>query len=455
MELQLYNTLSGQKEVFIPLDPGHITMYACGPTIYDRIHIGNARPLIICDVLFRLLQTLYPRVTYVRNITDVDDKIIARAQQQNMSVSELRKQLIPLYRDDLRALSILSATHEPLASQHIPEMIDIINSLLQKDIAYNTESDVMFHVEQIKNYGMLSKKHLDELRPGARIETAGHKKTPYDFTLWKKTNDLTWDAPFGKGRPGWHIECTAMCHKHLGTQIDIHCGGHDLIFPHHENEIAQHMAAFGCIPARYWIHNDFITMHGNKMSKSQGNVMYLHEAISAYGVDVLKMTMLSSHYKKPLPWTEKNICYASNIARKLQKIICDLGMYDSHIPITCEEIETNDIAIALLDNLNTHAALQALIKMSKHALQCQKSALMFQHGCYLLGLFQNRNTNHTQSTKKQCVLNTEQITQMIEQRNEARQNKNFQLSDQIRDELAKHNIILEDTKTGTTWRFED
>lgn len=449
MKLQLHNTLSGKKETFTPINPKHITMYACGPTIYDRIHIGNARPLIICDVLFRLLKALYPRVTYVRNITDIDDKIVARAQQKNISVAELQEQLMPLFHEDTNALGILPATHEPLASKHIPEMISIINSLLDKGVAYNTAEDVMFHVEQMQHYGMLSKKNIDDLRPGARIEVGDHKKTPYDFTLWKKTKDVTWVAPFGQGRPGWHIECTAMCHKYLGEQIDIHFGGHDLIFPHHENEIAQHIAAFGCIPARYWIHNDFITMHGSKMSKSQGNVMYLHEAISTYGVDVFKLALLSSHYKKPLPWTEETIISANNIVRKLRQTILNIGEQTTHLQTVCEKIESNDVAVALLDNLNTHAALQVLIKMSKHASKCHKSAEAFLHGCYLLGLFQKKQ----KSQQIQCALSEERIEEMISQRNEARKNKNFQLSDQIRDELAKHNIIIEDAKTGTKWRF--
>ena len=304
MTLHLYDTFSKSKRLFEPIDPENVRMYVCGPTVYDYPHVGNARPVIVFDILFRILQHIYgeKKVTYVRNITDVDDKIIATAKENNEEVRDLTERTIGYFHNDSNYVGTLSPTVEPKATDHISEMIDIIEILIQKELAYESEGNVLFSTRKFNDYGKLSGKNLEDLIAGARVETESFKKDPSDFVLWKpsKEGEPQWDSPWGKGRPGWHIECSAMSNKYLGNNFDIHGGGQDLIFPHHENEIAQSQCAHGEVFSNYWVHNGFVTVEGDKMAKSEGNFVTVNQLKDRYQGEVIRLTMMLTHYRQPL-----------------------------------------------------------------------------------------------------------------------------------------------------------
>jgi len=457
MPLQLYNTLHAKKEVFEPLDPDRVTMYVCGPTVYNYIHIGNARPAVVFDVLNRVLKRHYKNVVYARNITDIDDKIIAAAKNNSEDISALAKRFIDTYHDDLKALYNETPTLEPLATDNIDEMISMISSLIERGHAYEAEGHVLFHIPSNQDYGKLSKRSLDDMIVGARVEVAPYKKHPADFVMWKPSDDDVpgWDSPWGRGRPGWHIECSAMIRKHLGGTIDIHGGGQDLTFPHHENELAQgSCCADNEQYVRYWVHNGYITIDEEKMSKSIGNVRQVHALLKDHDGEVLRFALLSTHYRSPLNWSEDLIIQARN---RLDAIYQALR--------TCEQdtADTNTIDVevqnALEDDLNTPLAISALHecarqlnKSSDPKEQAELKEKIINSG-YLLGLVQRDADDYFKGAKDDGDLDKATIDQLIEERIAAKNAKNYQRADEIRNQLTTENIELEDTKDGTRWRY--
>jgi len=452
-KLHLYNSLTNKLEEFVPLDENNVRMYACGPTVYASPHIGNARPLVVFDVLFRALKTLYKSVSYTRNITDVDDKINARAKQRNISIRELTNEVIAEFHSNLSKLNILPVTNEPRATDHIDEMLHIIQLLIDNGYAYQAEGHVLFRVKKLPNYGQLSKRNLDEMIAGSRVEVAPYKEDPMDFVLWKPSDEGTpsWHSDFGDGRPGWHIECSAMSSKYLGQQFDIHAGGHDLIFPHHENEIAQNFGAFGCRMANYWLHNEMLLVNGQKMSKSLGNIISLVDILKQYDGEIIRYVLLSTHYQKTLDWTEQIVNQAKiglnrmyGALKKATANVADVS-YD------------NDVLDALCSNLNTPLALRKLLaiadKIYKSENQDEINALCAQlrASADLVGLLQ-RDCN---SWNKQVdTISVQEIEAMIEQRRLAKMSKDFAKADEIRTTLLNRNVILEDSPNGTTWRMK-
>lgn len=446
--LYLYNSLSNNLDEFHPIDESNIRMYACGPTVYSGPHVGNARPLVVFDVLFRLLSFLYPKVTYVRNITDVDDKINKRAAQRKITIRELTDEVIENFHNDLSSLNILPPTVEPRATFHIQEMIDVIQKLLDNGYAYQTAAHVLLSVKKLPNYGILSKRSLNQMIPGSRVEIGIYKRDPLDFVLWKpsRDNEPSWDSPFGPGRPGWHIECSAMSHKYLGAQFDIHAGGHDLIFPHHENEIAQNYGAFGCLMANYWIHNELVLVDNLKMSKSIGNVISISDVLQKMDGEIIRYVLLSSHYQKKLNWTDQAIHQAQQSLNK---------MY-SALNLVTEFVETNydeSIIDALCSNLNTPLALSHLINLADEILKekdqskINYSGSVLKKSASILGLLFRENW-----FKRNLELPEEKIEELIEQRNQARKEKDYKKADEIRNYLTDHHISIEDTPSGTTWK---
>ena len=378
-ELKLYNTLTRSKEVFTPIDKDNVRLYACGPTVYDFAHIGNARPVIVFDVLFRLLRHLYgeKHVTYVRNITDVDDKINARALRDfpdlplNEAIRKVTEKTADQFHEDVKALGCLEPTHEPRATDNIKEMIEIIEKLIGKGHAYNTDGEVLFNTSSMKDYGQLSRRNLDEQQAGARVAVEAHKKNPGDFVLWKlsSTEEPGWDSPWGRGRPGWHIECSAMSKRYLGETFDIHAGGLDLIFPHHENEIAQSRCAHRTdVMANVWMHNGFLQVEGRKMSKSEGNFLTISDLLSKWGGELLRFNMLKTHYRQPIDWTSSSL---EDSAEELRNWKFGIGS------VPAESIG-EDVVDALVNDLNTHDAITALRSLFKQkAFGVLRSSLYF------------------------------------------------------------------------------
>ncbi len=439
MKLRLHNTLTRKKEEFVPLDPRNVRMYVCGPTVYDYAHIGNARPVIVFDVLFRLLRHLYgeEHVTYVRNITDVDDKINARAAERargrNISVLEAARELTGetarIYNEDVAALGCLPPTHTPRATDHIGEMIAMIETLVTAGFAYEAQGHVLFDVSKKGDYGKLSHRSLDEMIAGARVEVAPYKKNPMDFVLWKPSDANTpgWDSPWGRGRPGWHIECSAMSARYLGETFDIHGGGIDLVFPHHENEIAQSEGAHHNHPlARYWVHNGFLQVEGEKMAKSLGNFVTIHDLLKDWPGDVLRFNMLRTHYRQPTDWTVAGMKESWKILERWY----DLAGADSSPRIGSAFLD------ALSDDLNTPQAIAELHKADVNGLA---------GGLMLLGF----DPMPERLASKKPV-DTVEISRAIEARLAARQAKNFREADRIRDELLAQGIQLKDNPDGTT-----
>jgi cysteinyl-tRNA synthetase len=447
MELKLYDTLTREKRAFQPLDPARVRMYVCGPTVYDFAHIGNARPVIVFDVLFRLLRHLYgaEHVTYVRNITDVDDKINARAAEEhpklplNEAIRIVTEKTEKQFHEDVDALGCLRPTVEPRATEHIDEMKALIERLVADGHAYVAEGHVLFSVPSMPDYGRLSKRSLDEMEAGARVEVAPYKKDSKDFVLWKpsKPGEPAWPSPSGiaaPGRPGWHIECSAMSWKHLGETFDIHGGGIDLVFPHHENEIAQSRCSFHTpVMANFWMHNGFLQVEGEKMSKSLGNFFTIRELLADWPGEVLRFNMLRTHYRQPIDWTVKGIAESFNTLESLTS--------DPAFETGNDAAMAQPVLEALLDDLNTPKAIAEL-----HALHGKGDALAVGSTLRALGF-----SKRPQSQRK---VDEQKVVALIDARNAARKGKDFKEADRVRDELAAMGIELLDSKDGTTWKVK-
>ena len=452
MPISLYNSLSRRTEPFAPLDPERVTMYLCGPTVYNYVHIGNARGPVVFDVLARLLRRHFPNVMYARNITDVDDKINAAALQQNVPIGTITDRFTLAYREDMAALGVAPPDMEPHATTHIGPIIAMIEKLIARHHAYAAEGHVLFDVGSFPAYGELSGRDTDELIAGSRVAVAAYKRSPGDFVLWKpSTPDLPgWESPWGVGRPGWHIECSAMSAAHLGETIDIHAGGIDLLFPHHENEIAQSTCAHGGKTfARWWMHNGMLTFDGRKMSKSLGNVLLVHELLKQEPAEVLRLRLLSGHYRQPLDWSDGALKQAVNTLDGWYRVLRDLACVDvsaAELPVP-ERVEA-----ALCDDLNTPQALAELSVLADAARQSgsaeAKAALL--GGGALLGLLQQDAESWFKRGSEQGI-DDATVDALIEERRAARLARDFKRADQIRDELAAMNITIEDGAQGTRW----
>ena len=457
MVLKIHNTLSGAKEIFEPVDKNHVRIYACGPTVYNFAHIGNARMAVVNDLLVNVLRTQYEKVTYVSNITDIDDKIIDAAHELNEPIKNLTTKYTKIYNDDMGYLNVKLPDIQPHATDHISEMIDLIKKLIENNYAYEKDGHVLFHVPSFSKYGVLSKRNRDEQIAGSRVEVAPFKKDPADFILWKPSPDPLpgWESPWGFGRPGWHLECSAMSEKTLGLPFDIHSGGMDLVFPHHENEIAQtcslddnhEPASF----AKFWFHNGFVNVEGEKMSKSIGNIKLVHDLKKQYKGEVLRLTLLSAHYRQPLNWTKEIIDQNSKMLDRFYRSLKEL----QDVEIS-SDLVSEDIMESLLDDLNTPKVLAKLNTLSNTLSSADtdekrniKNNLIATGK--ILGVMQEDPNiwlgyNQTANPEK------EEIEGLINQRNEARRSKDFKLADQIRDKLKSKGIEIEDTKNGTIWR---
>jgi len=452
MELKLYDTLTREKRVFTPLDPARVRMYVCGPTVYDFAHIGNARPVIVFDVLFRLLRHIFGKeqVTYVRNVTDVDDKINARAAERGIAIGQLTKETYEIFHSDVQALGCIDPTHEPRATEYIEPMKELIDRLLKSGNAYVAEDNILFHVPSMKDYGRLSNRSLDEMIAGARVEVAPYKKDPQDFVLWKpsKPGEPAWPSPGGiktLGRPGWHIECSAMSWKHLGETFDIHGGGIDLVFPHHENEIAQSRCAFHTpVMANFWMHNGFLQVESEKMSKSLGNFVTIHELLRDWPGEVVRATMLQTQYRQPINWTMAGLRESQKNLDHWYELTADVQPH-----FLC-----GDVLDALCDDLNTPKAFAALHELRSEAAKGSKSAAGgLKASAQLIGLLQRPATEWRAFRPASISIDESKIVNLIEARAAARAAKDFKESDRIRDELAAMGVVLKDSKDGTTWEI--
>ena len=469
MELRLYDTLSREKRVFTPIDRGNVRMYVCGPTVYDFAHIGNARPVIVFDVLFRLLRHLYgeSHVTYVRNITDVDDKINERAARDfpklplNEAIRKVTEQTEKQFHDDVDALGCLRPTVEPRATEHIVEMREIIERLVKGGFAYVAEDHVLFSPQAMNaankilpRYGALANRSLDEMIAGARVDAAPYKRDPTDFVLWKpsKPDEPSWPSPAGikvMGRPGWHMECSAMSWKHLGEEFDIHGGGIDLVFPHHENELAQSCCAFHRNRmANYWMHNGFLQVEGEKMSKSLGNFVTIRELLSDWPGEVLRLNMLKTHYRSPIDWTLKGVEESKKVLDSWYDIVGD----DTQAFGEPDE----DVCAQLGDDLNTSGAITRLHAIASSRVGTSEQGQLdvkrkLKTSAMLLGLLGNTREQYLASNPKAIVVNREAVDALIADRAAARARKDFKESDRIRDELAAMGVVIKDSKEGTTW----
>jgi cysteinyl-tRNA synthetase len=448
MALQLYNTLTRQKDAFVPLDPAKLRMYVCGPTVYDFAHIGNARPLIVFDVLFRLLRHLYgaEHVVYVRNITDVDDKINARAAERGISIRELTEETNTIFQEDAAALGCLPPTVQPRATEHIAPMIAIIEKLIANGNAYAADGHVLFSVPSMPNYGKLSRRPLDEMIAGARVDVAPYKRGDLDFVLWKPSSDKEpgWESPWGRGRPGWHIECSAMSFTYLGETFDIHGGGIDLVFPHHENEIAQSCCAFGRdVMANVWMHNGFLQVEGEKMSKSLGNFITIRQALADWPGEVLRLNMLKTHYRQPIDWTLASL---KESERELDRWYPIAKQF-----VASEAMISPEFIAALEDDLNTPDAITILRRLYKEATEEVAFAGTRLMSCgQLLGLFEKNVAGWFHSKPAAHKVDEILVAHKIKERLDARKAKDWAASDRIRDELAEMGVALKDNKDGTT-----
>ena len=452
LDYHLFNTLSGKKEILKPTDPQHVKIYACGPTVYNYAHIGNARMAVVFDTFVRTLRFIFPKVTYVSNITDIDDKIIEAAVEQNVEISVITKKFTKIYNEDMAKLNVLAPDVQPKATEYIPEMIDLIKELIEKDFAYEKDGHVLFHVPTYENYGKLSNRIKDEQIAGSRVDVADFKKDPADFVLWKPSTGVQpgWESPWGIGRPGWHTECSAMSEKTLGLPLDIHGGGRDLIFPHHENEIAQSCcsAAENSNPesyAKYWMHNGFVTIDGEKMSKSLGNIILVNELTQKYHGEVIRLALLSTHYRQALDWNDNVIHQAKKLLDKLYSLLNELNdVKESKEP-------DNDLIEILLDDLNTPGLMANINKLLKNAESLEegdkpnlKSNLLLIGK--LMGILEDRSYNQISSEFKDKVDN------LIEDRSNAKKKRDFELADKIRSQLIDLGVEINDSPEGTTWK---
>ena len=451
----LFNTLSGKKESLEAINPEHLKIYACGPTVYNYAHIGNARMAVVFDTLVRALRFIYPKVTYVSNITDIDDKIIEAAKAEDVEISLITEKYTNIYNKDMEKLNVLPPDIQPKATEYIPEMIELINNLIDKNFAYEKDGHVLFHVPSYKNYGKLSKRNREEQIAGSRVEIAKFKKDPADFVLWKPSTEKQpgWNSPWGFGRPGWHTECSAMSEKTLGLPFDIHGGGRDLIFPHHENEIAQSCCSTAEIDkpesyAKYWMHNGFVTIDGEKMSKSLGNIILVKDLTEKYHGEVIRLALLSSHYRQGLDWNENVIHQAKKLLDKLYSLYEDLK--DIQIDKKLHNIESLKI---LFDDLNTPGLISELNKLISRGSSCtesekidiKKQLVMI---AKVFGILEDDSYNKISDEL------AFEVEDLINQRSKAKDSKNFDLADEIRNKLSDLGIEIKDGPDGTTWKLK-
>ena len=451
----LYNTLNGKKEVLKAIDPKHLKIYACGPTVYNYAHIGNARMAVVFDTLVRTLRSIYPKVTYVSNITDIDDKIIEAAIDQNVDISTITEKYTQIYNEDMSKLNVLAPDVQPKATEYISEMIELIEDLISKGFAYEKEGHVLFHVPTYNNYGKLSKINREEQIAGSRVEVAPFKKDPADFILWKPSteNQPGWESPWGFGRPGWHTECSAMSKKTLGLPFDIHGGGRDLIFPHHENEIAQSCCSSANIEdpssyAKYWMHNGFVTIEGEKMSKSLGNIILVRELTNSYHGEVIRLALLSSHYRQGLDWNDKVIHQANKLINKLYEIKDDL----SEVAVSNSTTTDLDVISTLMDDLNTPGLIAELNKIVKEYNSSEEEREITKEKLILigsvLGILQDESFNNISDELRK------EVEELILLRDKAKVNKDYDAADKIREELLNLGIEIKDTSNGTDWKLK-
>jgi len=456
--LKIHNSFSGKKEKFIPLDDKHIKIYACGPTVYNFAHIGNARMAVVFDTFVRVLRHTFPKVTYVSNITDIDDKIIAAAREQNLPINEITTKYTQIYNSDMKTLGVNEPDHQPKATEFIDEMIELIETLIDKGHAYEKDGHVLFHVLSYEQYGSLSKRNRDEQIAGSRVEIAPYKKDAADFVMWKpSTNDQPgWDSPWGFGRPGWHTECSAMSEKTLGLPFDIHGGGRDLVFPHHENEIAQSCCASASIDdptsyAKYWMHNGFVTVDGEKMSKSLNNITLVKELTDKYQGEVLRLALISSHYRQGLDWNEKIIHQAEKLLNKLYKIL-----HEGKDLLTDNSNKVDEEMLdAMSDDLNTPKAISILNSLVKEYPKLEDSQ---KAGCInkikksgqLLGIL--HQDPETWFSKDTSHMDIDLIEGLMKQRDEAKALKNYSEADSIRQKLTGMGVEILDSKDGSKWK---
>jgi cysteinyl-tRNA synthetase len=491
MALRIYNTLTGKKEEFIPLQQKKVGMYVCGVTVYDLCHIGHARSAVVFDTIYRYLRYRGYEVTFVRNFTDIDDKIIKRANEEGVDCKVIAEKYIGEFNIDMGGLGLEKPAIEPKATEHIPEMIQLVSTLIEKGFAYERDGDVFYSVEKFKDYGKLSKRNLDEMQAGARIEVDEKKENPLDFALWKasKPGEPSWESPWGKGRPGWHIECSVMSQKYLGETFDIHGGGKDLIFPHHENEIAQSEAATGEPFVRYWIHNGFVNINKEKMSKSLGNILTIKEILKDWHPEVIRLFLLSSHYRSPVDFSLDSLSEAkSGLDRFYSTLNAVRGALGRSIspspkkidasvlnkcrqaidsfPTRFEEAMDDDFntaqALGYFYDLQTH--LNSLLDVSKgqpteETISMLKKAFdYFSKMGWVFGLFQEDPEAYIEKQKgkglQRLNLSEEEIQKRIQERNTARKEKNWKRADEIRSDLLSKGIILEDTPSGTNWKLK-
>lgn len=467
MAIKIYNTLTRKKETFQPIEENKVKMYVCGPTVYNYIHIGNARPAIVFDTVRRYFEYRGYEVRYVSNFTDVDDKIIKAAKEANVEVPKLSEKFIQAYFSDIEALGVKRADVHPRVMENMQEIIDFVAALIEKGYAYEAGGDVYFKTRKFKDYGKLSHQSIDDLLLGARIEVGEKKEDPLDFTLWKaaKEGEISWDSPWGKGRPGWHIECSAMARKYLGDMIDIHAGGQDLTFPHHENEIAQTEALTGKSFANYWMHNGYIKINDEKMSKSLGNVVLVHDLIQKHDPEVIRFFMLSVHYRNPINFSDEQLANAKNGLERLKETVqnldhrlqhsVDLGNdEDVFLPIV-QQMKERFIE-AMDDDFNTANAFSVLFDLAKEAnryLRKEQSSKRVLSA--FLDTFKDIGGVLGIDLKPEKQMLDEEIERLIQEREEARKARNFEKADAIRDELFRRNIIVEDTPQGVRWKRKE
>ena len=446
-DIFLTNNFTNKKEKFNPINKDKIGMYVCGPTVYDDPHIGNARPVVIFDILFKILKSKYSLVTYVRNITDVDDKIIKSSNEKNISISELTEKVIKSFNEDCNFLNCENPSQQPKATEHIDLMIEMISELIKKNFAYKSNNNVYFEVKKFGDYGKLSNKKLDDLIAGSRIEVSNNKKNSEDFVLWKPSsaNEPSWDSPWGKGRPGWHLECSAMSKKFLGNEFDIHGGGIDLIFPHHENEIAQSRCANDTkFFANYWLHNAFITMSNEKMAKSQGNILKIKDFRNKISGQILRLALISAHYRQPLDWNDKLLDDCQSTINK---------WYNVYLPSKSDLSE--EILQPLYDDINTPGYITNLHKLYDNALKgTDNDKKIFNTACNFIGLLNETKEEWLNYKKNNASIPVPEIESKINLRNKARANKDYKEADNIRNSLLDKGVLIEDKDGKTIWKFK-
>jgi len=462
-KLRIHNTLEKKKEDFIPVDPDHVRMYTCGPTVYNYAHIGNARPAVISDLLVRVLRSLYPKVTFASNITDIDDKIINASIETGVPIEEITSKFEKIYNEDMASLGIQAPDIQPHATDYIDGMIELIQMMIDKNTAYESEGHVLFAVNSYSAYGKLSGRDIEDQLAGSRVQVASYKKAPGDFVLWKPSIDDQpgWDSPWGFGRPGWHLECSVMSEKTLGLPFDIHGGGMDLIFPHHENEIAQSCGAHGedkdpKIFSRYWLHNAMLNMNGEKMSKSLGNIFYIRDFLDKQPGEVLRLALMSGHYRQPLNWIDDTIEQARGILDRLYRALKKAE--DANVDLSIVDKDSNPVLNALCDDLNTSMALAELIEISKNLSKATSDDLKIKYkseliySANLMGVLQGSPDDWLGIGKTSDSDDSAKIDELIKERNNARASKDFKRADDIRSELNDMGIEIEDTGDGTIWR---